>query len=150
LQCEQIADIAVELLGPQMRIRLGIDQLGVDAQFAIRPPDAAFEDIAHAQLAADLLGVDCFVPISERRVARDHKAVGDARQIRRHILCDAVGKVLLVGVIAEVGERQHDDRQPWRHEGLRDRRCGRYRRRWRGFGSWPEPPSADGNDQRED
>src|SRR6516225_8795724 len=30
LQCEQIADIAVELLGPQMRVGLGVNQLGID------------------------------------------------------------------------------------------------------------------------
>src|SRR6516225_3451540 len=58
LQCEQIADIAVELLRPQMCIRLGVDQLSVDAHFAARPPDASLEHIADAQLAADLLGVD--------------------------------------------------------------------------------------------
>ena len=83
LQCEQIANIAVELLRPQMRIRLGIDQLSVDAHFAARPPNAAFEDISYAQLAADLLGVDPPVPVSECGIARDHKAVCDARQICR-------------------------------------------------------------------
>ena len=78
LQCEQIADIAVELLRPQMCIRLGIDQLSVDAHFAARPPDASLEHIADAQLAADLLGVDPFIPVSEGRITRDHKAVCDA------------------------------------------------------------------------
>ena len=92
-----------------MCIRLGIDQLSVDAHFAARPPDASLEHIADAQLAADLLGVDPFIPVSEGRITRDHKAVCDARQIRCYILCDPIGEILLVGVTAEIGERQDDD-----------------------------------------
>jgi len=37
---EQIARVAVEPLGPQMRVSLGVDQLGVDADPVARPPDA--------------------------------------------------------------------------------------------------------------
>jgi hypothetical protein len=43
LQSEQIARITVKLLGPQMRISLSVDQLGIDADFVTRPPDAPFE-----------------------------------------------------------------------------------------------------------
>jgi hypothetical protein len=40
------------------------------------------------------------------------------RQIGRHILGYAVGEVLLVGVGAEIVEREHDNRQARRDEGL--------------------------------
>ena len=69
-----------------MRIGLGIDQLGIDADLVARPPDASFEQVAHAKLAADLLRVDWFVPVSERGIARDYEAIPDPRQIGRQLL----------------------------------------------------------------
>ena len=123
LQSEQIARVAVEPLGPEMRVGLGIDQLGVDADLVARPPDAPFQHIAHAQLAADLLRVDRLVLIGERGIARDHEHIRDPRQIGRQILGDPVGEILLIRVVAEIGEGQHDDRQARRQ---------RRRRTWRG------------------
>ena len=122
LQGKQIADVALEPLGPQMRAGLGIDQLGVDADLLGRALDAAFKHIAHAQLAADLLGVDRLALVGERGIARNHEAARDPRQIGRQILGDAVGKILLLGVVAQIVEGQHHDRQA--------RRC-RWRRRSR-------------------
>jgi hypothetical protein len=119
LQGEQIARVAIETLGPQMRVGLGIDQLGVYAELVARPPDAPFEHIAHAQLATNLLRVDRLVPVGKRGIARDHEHVRHPRQIGRQIVGDPVGKILLVGVVAEVGERQHDDRQARRSDGRR-------------------------------
>ena len=97
-----------------MRIGLSVDQLSTDAHLVARPPDASFEDIAHAQLATDLFRADRFVPIGEGGIARDHETVPDSREVRRQILGDAVGKVLLVGVVTEVSERQYDNRHTWR------------------------------------
>ena len=75
LQSEQIARVAVEPLGPKMRIGRGTDQLGVDAELVAGPPDAPFEHIAHAQLAANLLRVDGLVPVRERGIPRDHEHI---------------------------------------------------------------------------
>jgi hypothetical protein len=51
-----------------MRVCLGVDQLGIDANLFARPLDAAFEHIAHGELAADLLSTNRLVPISESAV----------------------------------------------------------------------------------
>ena len=37
-----------------MRVGFGVDQLGIDADPVARAADAAFQHIAHVQLAADL------------------------------------------------------------------------------------------------
>jgi len=58
LQGEQLARLAIKPLRPEMCVGLGVDQLGVDADLIARPADAAFEYIAHTQLAPNLLGVD--------------------------------------------------------------------------------------------
>jgi hypothetical protein len=90
----------------------------------------------HPQLSSDLLGVDPLALIGERGIARDHEHVRDPRQIRRQILGDSVREILLLRVIAEVGERQHHDRQARRSGTLGDRWSGRYtgrRQRCNGF-----------------
>jgi hypothetical protein len=46
--------------------------------------------------------------------------MSDPRQIGCQIVGDTVRKVLLVSVVAEVGEWQHDDRQARRDGGRRD------------------------------
>jgi len=60
LQREQVADVAVEALGPQMRVGLCVNQLGVDANPVVRSLDTAFQHITHAELTADLFRVDRF------------------------------------------------------------------------------------------
>ncbi len=60
-----------------MRVGLGIDQLGIDADLIARPLDATFQHIADAQLATDLLCVGRLVPIGERGITRDHQHVRD-------------------------------------------------------------------------
>src|SRR5260370_25993779 len=75
LQSEQIARVAVEPLPPKMRVGRGIDQLGVEAELAARSPDAPFEHIAHAELAADLLRIDGLVPVRERGISRNHEHI---------------------------------------------------------------------------
>jgi len=89
---------------------LGVDELGSDAQPAARPLDASVEHITDAQLAADLLGVDRFVPIGESAIAGDHERACEPRQVGRQILGDAIRKILLLRIVAEIGERQYDDR----------------------------------------
>jgi hypothetical protein len=61
LQSEQIADVVVEPIRPQMRVCRGINKLGADADLVTRSPDAPLKYIADTQLAADLLRINaCF------------------------------------------------------------------------------------------
>src|SRR6516164_1870514 len=50
LQGEQIARVAIGAVSPQMRVGLGIDQLGGDSDLIARSPDAPFEHVAHTKL----------------------------------------------------------------------------------------------------
>jgi hypothetical protein len=47
---------------------------------------APFQEVAHGEFATDLLRVVGFSLVGERRVAGDHKHVGDPRQIGGEIL----------------------------------------------------------------
>src|SRR5262245_54711861 len=54
LQREQIAREVVEPFRPQMRVFLGVDKLGIDADPATQPPDAPFQHDAQSWLASAL------------------------------------------------------------------------------------------------
>ena len=57
LQFEDVVERAFEAIGPEMRPGCRVDQLPGDADAVGGLADAAFQHIAHAQLAADLLHV---------------------------------------------------------------------------------------------
>ena len=90
-----------------MCIRLGIDQLSVDADLVARATDASFQHIADTKLAADLLRLDRFIPVGERGIPRDHEHVRDPRQIGRQILGDPVREILLLPVFTQISEGHH-------------------------------------------
>ena len=56
-----------------MSVGGSIDQLGADADLAARSSDAAFEHVAHAQFAPDLLDVDRFALVGKTGIAGDHE-----------------------------------------------------------------------------
>ena len=125
LQREQIPDIAVEPFRPELGAGRRIDQLGIDPHFLARTLHAAFDDIAHVELMADPARVDFLALVGKGGVARDHDAALDPRQIGDQIVGNAVGEILLLRVVAEIGERQNHHRQPRRRIGQliwRDRR----------------------------
>src|SRR5262245_51303898 len=89
----------------------GIDKLPCNADPIGRFPDTALEEVAHAQLTADLLNVHGSALVREARIARDHKQPAETRQSSNDVLDHSVGKVLLLGIAAHVRERKHRDRR---------------------------------------
>ena len=85
-----------------MRAGLGGDQLRVDLYLVADAAHAAFQDIADAEFAPDLLGVDRLALVSERGVAGDDEAAPDMREIGRQIVGEAVGEIFLLGIAAQV------------------------------------------------
>src|SRR6516165_4557976 len=65
LHREDIGEIAVVALGPDMLAGLGLDQLRGDPDTIAGFAQAACEHITHAQLAADLFHVDRSAFVSE-------------------------------------------------------------------------------------
>ena len=126
LHGEDIGQIAVEALGPEMAAALArIDQLGVDADAGGGAARAALEDIAHAEIAGDLADIHGLVLEREAGVAGDDEEAGRLRELGDEILGQAVGEELLLGVGAEIREGEHGDR------GLGGQRQGFGRRRRR-------------------
>jgi hypothetical protein len=70
LHLEEVGDGLVEAFGPEMRSDLRFDELDVDAHAGPNTLHAAFEDIAHIELAPNLLQVDRLARVEEVRESR--------------------------------------------------------------------------------
>src|ERR1700722_15465687 len=90
---------------------LRVDELNVDPKAVAAALDASFERVANVQVAADFFHVNAFALVGEGGVARDDEGSSDAGEIGRQALGDAVNEIFLLGIAADIGERQDDDRK---------------------------------------
>ena len=63
LNRDDVIEFPAVVLGPDTPAVRGIKQLGGDANFACRRPDASLEHVTHAEFAPDLLDRDATVAI---------------------------------------------------------------------------------------
>src|SRR5262249_17979313 len=96
LQRKDIIERAVVAFGPDVPAALGLDQLAGDAHPTCRPAHAAFEHVAHAELAPDLADVGGFPLVGKARIARDDEQPLDARQAGDDVLDHTVDKIILL------------------------------------------------------
>src|SRR5262249_34467322 len=78
LHVKQVCDRFVEALGPNVIASFSVDQLRVDANTIAAALHAAFEDVAHVELASDLLHVRGLALVGECRVACDDESASYA------------------------------------------------------------------------
>src|SRR5271166_6072487 len=112
LRLQQIGAGRVELLCPEVSAAVGVDELSVDPYPIAARLHRAFENIAYAQILADRLGVDRLALEGHGRVTRDDESVADARETGGQFVRQGVDEVVLPWITREVGEGQHDYRQP--------------------------------------
>src|SRR4029078_1077210 len=77
LVCPRVHARPVKTLGPNMLASLRVGELGYDSKFVALFADAAFDQIADAQVFSDLPHIDSLALVSERRTA------GDNHQVRK-------------------------------------------------------------------
>ena len=70
LHLEEVGDGLVEAFGPEVRSALRFDELHVDAHAGPNTLHAAFEDVAHIELAPDLPEIDRLVLVEEAHAGR--------------------------------------------------------------------------------
>jgi hypothetical protein len=134
LEVEHVFEEAVEAVGPEMRAGTCVDQLRGDTHATPRFAHRAFEDIAHTQLAADLVDVEWLGFVCKARIAGDDEEPPDPREGGNDLLDDAVCEVFLLGIAAHVLEWHHRQRglvrqrQPLARLYHRGSRHARYRR----------------------
>src|SRR5919106_2851114 len=106
LNGEDVLQLAVVLLGPDMLAGFGVDQLAGDADAAARRSDAALQDIANSEVPGDLPDIDGFALVNEARIPGDDEEPTQARQRRDDVLGHAVSEVILLGIATQIGEGQ--------------------------------------------
>src|SRR5271155_2117535 len=111
LQVEETCARFVKTFGPQLQAGFDLVELGIYTDPVAIQLHTPRHDIAHTKLLANRSDIDRLVTVVESRVAPDHEHVGDAGQIRRQILGNAIDQVVLAIITAEICERQHDDRK---------------------------------------
>jgi hypothetical protein len=85
---------------------LRVDELDVHTHPIAAALNASFQHIAHVQFAADLPHIEGLALVGEGGVARDHKGTRNAREIGGQALGHAIDEVVLLGITAQVRERQ--------------------------------------------
>src|SRR4029079_10803001 len=86
-----------------------INELSCDTNFPRCRAHRPFKDIAHAQLASDLLHVHRLALVGKAGIASDNEEPFKPRQRRSNLLNHSIGEVFLLGIAAHVLERQHGD-----------------------------------------
>jgi hypothetical protein len=93
-----------------MTAGLGFNKLPADPQTLTGLTHAPFQDIAHTEVASDLLGVNGTAFECEARVSRDNEEPPNLGQCCDDLVGDAVRQILLFWIAAEVCEGKHNER----------------------------------------
>jgi hypothetical protein len=110
LDREDVVGLAVVYVGPQAIAALRADQLRGDAQLASRLAHAPLDHRVDAELAADLADIHRLLLVGEHGSAgRDLQSL-DCAERGDELFGHPVAEVLVLGLDAAVGERQHGNR----------------------------------------
>ena len=109
LNLEDVLELPVERLVPHLA-PARIEKLCRDPQLLARLADAPLQHVAHAEQRADPVNPVIAALEGERRGAADHVQLAEARQPIENLLGHPVAEIVVVGVVADVGEGQHRDR----------------------------------------
>ncbi|MND77852.1 hypothetical protein D3C80_695530 [compost metagenome] len=107
LDGEDILQVAIEAFRPQMLATCRVDQLGVDAHPPCGAPCAAFQQVAHAEVLCDPAHIHRLSLVGEDRVACDDEQAGVPAQVGYQVFGQPIREGVLLGIVAEVDERQH-------------------------------------------
>ena len=106
----EVGDILVEAIGPELRAGLRRAGLRICPQRRPEPSQASFDDVADTKVAPDLSDV---LRLATVRIcggsARCTKVPGNVRQRGCQIISDARDQIVVVGLPAEIVDRQHHD-----------------------------------------
>src|SRR5215207_1089849 len=105
LQIEDIFNLAVETINPQVGTGRGIDELARNAHAVARLTYAAFENVAHPELASHLFYVDGPALVGEARIAGDHEQLPETRQRGDDLFHYTVGEIFLLRIPAHILKR---------------------------------------------
>ena len=93
--------------GPQVIVRLGVDQLHGDPHPVARALHAALQHRGHSQLAPDLPDAEICILVAHDRSAGDQLEALEPRQLGEDVVVHSLGEELVLGIRAPVREREN-------------------------------------------
>ena len=108
LDCEQIIQIAIVLLGPDMRVSARLDQLRIDTKMRAGSADAAFQNMRYTQIITDLTEISFATVIHDTGPADDFE-VSNPRQLGQKVVLNAIDERPAFLLVAEIFKRQNRD-----------------------------------------
>ena len=108
LDCEQIIQIAIVLLGPDVRVSARVDQLRVETKMRAGSADAAFQNMRYAQIISDLTEIS-FATVIHHTGPADDFQIGDLRQLGQNVVLHTIDKRRVFFLLAQIFKRQNGD-----------------------------------------
>ena len=108
LDCKRVVQIAIILLGPDMRVGPRVDQLGVQMNPGpvLRTlPSSTSETRSASPISTNIPRAAIF----HHARAADHLEIGNFRQLGQNIVLDAIGKKSVLFVRRSDFQREHGD-----------------------------------------
>jgi hypothetical protein len=111
LNCENVCDRAIVVLGPLVRVSPCIDQLRADAHRFTDSLDGAFQDMSDSELPGNIAKVmRPGAPILHHARATDHFEVSDLGKVGENLILHTNGKESIRFILAQILKRQDSDR----------------------------------------
>src|SRR5262249_46486687 len=109
LKIEDIVELSVVAISPEVAAAGGIDELASDANAVTALAHASFKDVAHAKPTRDVPDIEGLPTELEGGCARRDIEPTQARQPGDNLLDDTIGEVVLLWIAAHVLKRQDRD-----------------------------------------
>ena len=107
---EDIGQIAIVALRPQMRVVARVEQLRSYPHFVGRTLHAAFHDTRDAELLTDLTQIARGAGLVLHDAgAADHFEIRDLREVGQNLVLHPIGEEGVLFVLAQIFKRQHGD-----------------------------------------
>jgi hypothetical protein len=110
LDGEDVGQIAIVGLRPEVHVVAGVDQLRDHAHFVGRALHAALDHMRHAQLLSNLSQIalrSCLV--LHHRSPADHAQVGNLGQMAQNLILHAIREERVFRIAAQILERKNRD-----------------------------------------
>ena len=113
LQVEEFFEFEIEPVGPQHGFGGCVDEFDGDAKALVGPPQAAAENVTHAEAPLDFLcGIGAEIE-QEGRVPRDHHQIAEPGEAGNDVFGDPLAEMIVTRIAGQIGQRQdRDGRMP--------------------------------------
>jgi len=98
----------VVLLGPDVRVRARVNQLGVQTKMRAVSADAALQNMRYTQIISDLTEIS-FATVFHHAGSADHFQVGDLCQLCQKIVLHAIDECRAFLLVAQIFKWQNGD-----------------------------------------